>query len=148
MPSLSATVVQKAYKVEATTIYARISLNAAGTTATLITGSVAGGNPGASKGVASVSYTATGLYTITLDPSIPVQQFLGAPSIVIKNNVSTDATYLTRVYSTTNSAPGVGATLTIIASAATLPTQGAPIVSTGGVAELWVTIPFTTSNVW
>jgi len=146
MPSLSATVVQKAFKVEATTIYARISLNAAGTTATLITGSVAGGNPGASKGVASVTYTANGQYTLTLDPTIPVQQFLGAPSIVTKNSTAADATYVTRVYNAT-SGSATGATLTIASAAATAPSTLAPIASTSG-CELWVTIPFTTSNVW
>ena len=147
MPSLSATVVQKAYKVEATTIYARISLTANGLTGSLISGSVAGGNPGASKGVATVGYAANGLYTLTLDPTIPVQQFLGAPSVIMKNAVNTDPTFLTRIYTAT-SGSSTGATLTIVSSAAAAPATPAPITSAGGTAELWVTIPFTTSNVW
>jgi len=147
MAAISATVLQKGFKVETTTVYARFSLDAAGTTATLITGSLAGGNLGASKGVATVGYAATGQYTLTLDPSIPVQQFLGAPSVILKNSVTTDPTFLTRIYSTTTGA-STGATVTIVSATAAAPSVAAPITSAGGTVEVWVAIPFTTSNVF
>lgn len=147
MASLSATVVQKAFKVEATTIYARASLDAAGTTATLITGSVAGGNPGASKGVLSCDYVAGQGYKFTLDPQIPVQQFLGAPAITLKNSNSAgaDVSYLTRVYTATSGS--AGASITIATSTAAAPSVVAAAASSAG-QEIWLTLPFTTSNVW
>lgn len=149
MASLSATVVQKALKVEATTIYARASLNAAGTTATLITGSVSGGNPGASKGIKDngVSYVAGQGYKFYLDSSIPVQQFLGAPAITLKNGNSAgaDVSYLTRVYAAGKDAGGFY--VTVATSTAAAPGVVAAAASSAG-QELWVTIPFTTSNVW
>jgi len=148
MAAISATVLQKGFKVETTTVYARFSLDAAGTTATLITGSLAGGNLGASKGVVPVvAYAANGQYTLTLDPSIPVQQFLGAPSVILKNSVTTDPTFLTRIYSTTTGA-STGATVTIVSATAAAPSVAAPITSAGGTVEVWVAIPFTTSNVF
>jgi hypothetical protein len=149
MPALSATVVQKALKVEATTIYARLSLNTAGTTATVITGSVAGGNPGASKGVNSTdtAYVSGQGYKIYLDSSIPVQQFLGAPTAILKNGntAGADVSYLTRVYATGKDT--VGSFVTIATSTAAAPGVIAAAASSAG-QELWVTIPFTTSNVW
>ena len=149
MAALSATVVQKALKVEATTIYARLSLNTAGTTATVITGSVAGGNPGASKGVntTDTAYVAGQGYKIYLDSSIPVNQFLGAPSAILKNGnvAAADVSYLTRVYATGKDT--IGSYVTIATSAVGAPQTPVAAASSAG-QELWVTIPFTTSNVW
>jgi hypothetical protein len=136
MSALSATVVQKALKAEVTTIYANISVNPAGTTATLVTGN------GASKGVASAAYVATGKYVITLQPGIAVNQYLGAPSVILKNDDLVDDTYVLRVLSST---VGTGATITLLACDPSAPGTPAPIVSSGS-SNILVTIPFTTSN--
>jgi len=150
MPALSATAVQKTLKVETTTIYARASLSANGQVITLITGSVTGGNPGASKGVLSATTGSAGEYTFEIDPSIPVQQFLGAPSSIFlnANATATDPGWIMKLKSATLGQPSanIGAKLTLatLASGATTPSYA---TSSAG-QELWVSIPFTTSKVF
>ena len=148
MPAYSATVVQKTLKVETTTIYARASLSANGQVITLITGSVTGGNPGASKGIKSATTGSAGEYIFEIEPNIPVAQFLGAPSSIFLNANATasDPGWIMKLKSATTGSSGVGAKLTLATLAAGATTPSYATSSAG--QELWVSIPFTTSNVF
>jgi len=79
MPSISATAIQKTYKLESTTIFGEATYDSGTTLYSLITAN------GRSKGIASlVRDPATKHITITLDKSIPVKNWLGAQGIQIE----------------------------------------------------------------
>lgn len=89
---ISATTVQKTFKLEATTLFARANVGAAGSISSTITAN------GASKGV-TLSKLATAKYRATIDPQIPVQQFLGAPVVqVLSTSDAGSAIYNGRVF--------------------------------------------------
>lgn len=149
MPAYSATTVQKSLKVETTHIYGRAALSANGQTITLVTGSVAGGNPGASKGIISATTGSVGEYIFEIEPSIPVAQFLGAPSSIFLNGNATasDPAWLIKLKTTTLGNGSVGAKLTLVTLAPGAAATPAWATSSAG-QELWVSIPFTTSKVF
>lgn len=71
----SATAVQKTYKLDSTTLFGEATYSSAGAGSfTVVTAN------GASKGIASITKQGIGLYTIVLDKSIGVKQWLGSPS--------------------------------------------------------------------
>jgi hypothetical protein len=72
----SGTSVQKTFKQEVVTLFARATVGASGAV-TLVTAD------GASK-LASIVKDSTGQYTITFD--LPVQQFLGSPVITVSDS--------------------------------------------------------------
>lgn len=95
---ISATTVQKTFKLEATTLFARASIAGALGIPTTLT------DKGASKGV-TISKVGTGIYRATIDPQIPVQQFLGASTCQVRLlSNSAGAAYSVRAYNESASA--------------------------------------------
>ena len=84
MPAQSATTVQKTFKDEVYTIFARATITGA-SDPVLITAN------GASKGIASITFLATpSRYVVTLDrASIPEKAFIGTPIITYIQSTTT-----------------------------------------------------------
>jgi len=108
MPAISSTTVQKTLKQETLTLFGRAALNGASGAATnLLITSVATTPPappilGVSKGFVSVLRTALGLFTISLDPGVPVLQYLGSTSFSFIESTPTSSPtelYVARVAS-------------------------------------------------
>lgn len=79
----SATTLQKTFKEEVHTLYARASIGAAFANTAIIT------TNGASKGVVSITESADGVFNVVLDRGYV--QYLGAPVVVFKGSGAVNA---------------------------------------------------------
>jgi hypothetical protein len=106
MSVMSATAVQKTFKLESTTLFGEATYSSAGTGSFQVI--TAGG---ASKGIASITKQGTGLYTIVLDSGIPVKKWLGSPSFCFVDVAGSLHITAVNVLTRTLSSAGVPASL-------------------------------------
>lgn len=126
--SISATTVQKTFKLEATSVYGEADI--ASGVSTKVSAN------GASKGIASITRTGTGLYKVTLDSSVPVRLFLGAPDFAL--STASTAAHYQRITSLTT---GSGASLVI-------QNYVAGVLTDLPDGKLYITLTVTTSAVY
>jgi len=140
MAAISATTVQKTFKPEALTIYAEGEVEVSGDI-TLLT------SEGQSIGIKEITHDGVGLYTIVLEPTLAVANYLGVISVQHISGAQPGPTY-NILLNNIGIGPGASIDLRVYAStdSAGVVADPASVLTDFGVGSLRITLTVTTNR--